>query len=76
MWCVKKSITLIPGVEEGDAWGALKENTDRNLSGAATFSRMGLEDHCSSVMDVGGGGDEEDEEGNDEEDEEDEGIFA
>jgi len=76
VWCVEKSIIVIPSVEEGDAWDALKENIDKILLGAATASRMGLEDHYSSVMDVEGGGDEEDEEENDEEDEEDKGIFA
>ena len=67
---------MIPGVEVGDAWGALKENIDKNLSGATMASSMGPEDHCSFVMDMEGGGDEEDEEENDEEDEEDEDIFT
>ena len=49
----------------------LKENTDKNLSGAATASRMGLED---PVMNVEGDSDEEDKEEKDEEDEE--GIFT
>jgi len=40
-------------------------------------SRMGPEDHNSSVMNVEGGGDEEDQEGNNEENEENEGgIFV
>ena len=64
--CVEESTIVIPGVEEGDALDAFKENIDKNLSGAATASRMGLEDHYSSVMNVEGNGDE-DEEGNDEE---------
>jgi len=77
VWCVEESIIVIPSVEVGDAWGALKENTDKNLPEAAMASRMGPEDHYSSVMNVEGGGDEEDQEGNNEENEENEGgIFV